>query len=80
MGGPRVRFWLHLAFKTRTLCRSYREEVALIRGILNTLFMPQKIRGMFSVILWHQMRSRRWGPGVRAAGPGLEAASWILSD
>lgn len=81
MGGPPVCFWLHLAFKMRTLCRSYREDMALIRGILNTLFKPREIRGMFSVMLWHQMRSRRWGPGVREAGPCLAAAaSWIPSD
>lgn len=59
------------------------EEVALIRGILNTLLTPQekkiKIRGMFSVILWPSDEvAGRDGDQV-APVPG-SAASWILSD
>lgn len=59
-----------------------KEDVALIRGILNTLLTPQekkKIRGMFSVILWPSDEvAGRDGDQV-ASVPG-SAASWILSD
>lgn len=46
MGGPLFGFWLHLSFKMQTLLseqkKKKKEDVALIRGILNTLLTPQK--------------------------------------
>lgn len=45
-------FLAPLSFKTQSLCQNFKKDMALIRGILNTLFTPRKIRGMFSVILW----------------------------